>query len=89
MHKVIEYQVNYDLEVDIRYMGEENPGEHYFKLHRHFVELSFDDEESEAKAVVFPDGSIEVEEYDGCYIRDVEEAHIIGMVKEILEGKKI
>ena len=86
MNKSIEYQVSYDLTVDIRYIGEENPGEHYFKLHRHFTDLSFDDEEDEAKALVSPDGTIEVEAYTGGYIRDIEEAHIKGMMKEILEA---
>ena len=84
MNKSIEYQVSYDLTVDIRYIGEENPGEHYFKLHRHFTDLSFDDEEDEAKALVSPDGTMEVEAYDGGYVREEEEEAINEMMKEIL-----
>ena len=49
MNKVIEYEVSYDLQVEIKYIGEEEPNEHYFELHRHFPELTFDDEEDEAK----------------------------------------
>ena len=69
MKKNIDYEVCYDLSVEITYLGEENPGEHYFSLHRHFPELTFDDEEDEAKAVVFPDGKIEIESYEGGYLR--------------------
>ena len=85
MNKVIEYQVSYDLEVDIRYTGEENPGEHYFQLHRYWPDLTFDDEYDEAKAVVFPDGKIEIEAYDGCYLRDEEASAIGKMMEEILK----
>ena len=87
MQQVIQYEISYDLEVKISYIGEEEPGEHYFSLHRHFPELTFDDEEDEAKAVVFPDGKIEVESYDGGYIRDEEASAIGKMVEEILANK--
>lgn len=79
--KTIEYEVRYDLAVEISYLGEEDLGEHYFRLRRHWVDLTFDDEESEAKAVVFPDGTIEVEDYDGSYLR-VEEVEAIGKLME-------
>ena len=48
MKKTIDYEIHYDLSVEIIYLGEENPGEHYFSLHRHFPELPFDDEEDES-----------------------------------------
>jgi len=84
MKKNIDYEIHYDLSVEITYLGEENPGEHYFSLHRHFPELTFDDEEDEAKAVVFPDGKIEIESYEGGYLRDEEVEAIDKMMEEIL-----
>lgn len=84
MKKNIDYEIHYDLSVEITYLGEENPGEHYFSLHRHFPELTFDDEEDEAKAVVFPDGKIEIESYEGGYLRDEEVSAIGTMMEEIL-----
>lgn len=86
MKKNIEYEIHYDLSVEITYLGEEEPNEHYFTLHRHFPELTFDDEEDEAKAVVFPDGKIEVESYEGGYLRD-EEVEAIGKMMESILGK--
>ena len=87
MQQVIQYEISYDLEVEIKYIGEEDPGEHYFTLHRHFPELTFDDEEDEAKAVVFPDGKVEIESYEGGYLRDEEVAAIGKMMEEILANK--
>ena len=57
MNKVIEYEVRYDITSEIIYLGEENPGEHYFHTNRHWTELTFDDEEDEAKAIVNDKGS--------------------------------
>ena len=87
MIKTIEYEIHYDLSVEITYLGEEEPNEYYFKLHRHFPELTFDDEEDEAKAVVFPDGKIEIESYEGGYLRDEEVSAIGKMMEEILKNK--
>ena len=89
MKKTIDYEIHYDLSVEIIYLGEENPGEHYFSLHRHFPELTFDDEEDEAKAVVFPDGKIEIESYEGGYLRDEEVEAIGKMMEEILNKVSI
>lgn len=85
MNKTIEYQVSYDLEVNIVYIGEENPGEYYFKLHRHFPELTFDDESDEAKAIVNAAGEVEVEAYEGGYLRDEEVRALGQMVHEIVK----
>lgn len=84
MKKTIDYEIHYDLSVEMTYLGEEEPNEHYFSLHRHFPELTFDDEEDEAKAVVFPDGKIEIESYEGGYLRDEEASAIGKMMEEIL-----
>ena len=89
MHKTIEYEVSYDLVAEIRYIGEEEPGEYYFRIRRHWADLIWDDEEDEAKALVTPEGKIEVEAYDGGYVRDAEGNTIEEMMKEILESKKI
>jgi hypothetical protein len=86
MKKTIDYEIHYDLSVEITYLGEEEPNEHYFTLHRHFPELTFDDEEDEAKAVVFPDGKIEIESYEGGYLRD-EEVEAIGKMMEAILNK--
>ena len=86
MKKTIDYEIHYDLSVEITYLGEEEPNEHYFTLHRHFPELTFDDEEDEAKAVVFPDGKIEKESYEGGYLRD-EEVEAIGKMMEAILNK--
>ena len=52
MHKTIEYEVSYDLVAEIRYIGEEEPGEYYFRIRRHWADLIWDDEEDEAKALI-------------------------------------
>lgn len=71
MRKSIEYEVRYDIVSEISYLGLEE-GEHYFRIHRHWAELTFDDEEDEAKAVVFPDGKIEVEGYSSIRVEEVK-----------------
>lgn len=87
MNKVIEYKVSYDLEVDIRYLGEESPGEHYFSLHRYFPDRLFDDEDEEAKAVVTEEGTWNIEGYEQGYLREEEEGAINEMMKEIIKSK--
>lgn len=89
MNKTIEYEVSYDLVAEIRYIGEEEPGEHYFRIRRHWADLVWDDEEDEAKAIVTPEGKIEVEAYDGGYVRDEEVKAIGEMVQEIIKTQKI
>ena len=82
MNKTIEYPIQYDVVAEISYIGKEE-GEYYFKIHRHWAELTFDDEDDEAKAVVFPDGEIGLDGYD--YLRAEEEVAIKEMMKEILK----
>jgi hypothetical protein len=82
MKKTIEYEVRYDLAVEITYLGEENPGEHYFRLHRHWTELTFDDEEDEAIAYVDGEGKlVGIEGYD--YLRDEERQAIEEIMSQI------
>ena len=45
-HK-ISWQKCYDMESEITYLGEENPGEHYFKIVRRESENFFDPEDDE------------------------------------------
>lgn len=85
LSKEIEYEVHYDVVANIEYTGEENPGEYYFLITRHWTDLIFDDEESEALAIVNEKGEIEVEAYEG-YIRD-EEAAAIGKLMEQIVSK--
>ena len=82
MHRAIEYEVRYDIVSEIQYIGLEE-GEYYFKIHRHWTELTFDDEDDEAKAVVFPDGKIEVEGYSSIRVEEVKA--IEEMMQEILK----
>lgn len=85
MNKTVEYEVRYDLVAEISYLGEEEPNEHYFRIHRHWADLTFDDEDDEAKAVVFPDGKIEVEGYASIRIEEVKA--IEEMMQEIIAKK--
>ena len=88
MIEEIEYEVRYDIVATIRYVGEENPGEYYFRITRHWADLVFDDEEDEAFAIVNEKGEIELEGYDGGYIRDEEGAVMAKMMQEILANPK-
>jgi hypothetical protein len=89
MQKEIEYEVHYDVVATIEYTGEENPGEYYFRIMRHWVDLVFDDEDDEAYATVNEKGEIEIESYEGGYIRDEEASAIGKMVEEILANPKV
>ena len=83
MIKNIEYEVRFDIVSEITYLGEEEPREHYFKVRRHWAELTFDDEEDEAIAYVGDDGRVEVEGYSS--LRDEEDEAIKEMMQEILK----
>jgi len=88
MNKEIEYEVSYDVVATIEYTGEENPGEYYFRIMRHWVDLMWDDEEDEAYATVNEKGEIEIEAYEG-YIREEEVSAIGKMMEEILANPKV
>lgn len=88
MQKEIEYEVSYEVVATIEYTGEENPGEYYFRIMRHWVDLVFDDEEDEAYATVNEKGEIEIEAYEG-YLRDEEASAIGKMMEEILANPKV
>lgn len=51
------WQKCYDIESEIEYLGEENPGEHYFKIVRRETECFFDPEEDEC-SLLLEDGII-------------------------------
>ena len=87
MQKEIEYEVSYDVVATIEYTGEENPGEYYFRIMRHWVDLVFDDEEDEAYATVNEKGEIEIETYN-TRPRDEEVSAIGKMMEEILANLK-
>lgn len=89
MQKEIDYEVSYDVVATIEYTGEENPGEYYFRIMRHWVDLVFDDEDDEAYATVNEKGEIEIESYEGGYIRDEEASAIGKMMEEILANPKV
>ena len=84
MKKVIEYQICYDVESTVSYLGEENPGEHYFKISTVWVDGLFDAEEEEAFAIVNSDGEIVIEAYEGDYLREEAMEAIVELMKEII-----
>ena len=88
MQKEIEYEVHYDVVATIEYTGEENPGEYYFSIKRHWADLVFDDEEDDAFATVNEKGEVEIEAYEG-YLRDEEVSAIGKMMEEILANPKV
>jgi len=84
MQKVIEYEISYDIESTVSYLGEENPGEHYFKISRVWLEGMFDTEEHEAFAIMNEKGEIEIEPYEGAYLRDEEAGAIAQLMQELV-----
>lgn len=87
LQEEIEIEVTYNLVSLVSYVGEESPGEHKFSIQRHWVDLVFDDEE----AIAFVNinklnskGEVEVEAYDGDYIREEEEKAIDKILHEVL-----
>lgn len=77
------WQKCYDIESEIEYIGEENPGEHYFKITRRETENFFDPEEDEC-FVLLHEGNIDFEGYSSY--PSIEERTV---VYEILKEKKI
>ena len=52
MKHTISWQKCYDFDSEIEYLGEENPGEHYFKITRRETESFFDPEDDECFVLV-------------------------------------
>ena len=77
----ITWQKCYDMESEIEYLGEENPGEHYFSIKRREYEGFWDTEEDECYALV-EDGT--VVDYDGydSYPSDEERQAIWTILRE-------
>lgn len=80
----IEYQVCNSVVSTIKYLEEEDPGEHYFSVKRHWVEGTFDDEDDEAVAYVENGKVVEIEGYESGYVRDEERDVIEKIMIEIL-----
>lgn len=78
------WQKCYDIESEIEYLGEENPGEHYFKIVRRETECFFDPEEDECY-LLLEDGIVTGFEGYSMYPSIEEE----GTMKVILSEKKI
>ena len=89
MQKEIEYQVSYDVVATIEYTREENPGEYYFSIKRHWADLLWDDEEDEIIAYVEEGKVVEIEAYETGYVRDEERDVIEKMMEEILANPKV
>ena len=52
MKQILHWQKVYDMESEIEYLGEENPGEHYFSIKRRESEGFWDAEEDECFVLV-------------------------------------
>lgn len=61
-HK-INWQKSYDIQSEIEYLDEENPGEHYFSIVRRDDENLFDPEDDECCALVQDDKLVGYEGY--------------------------
>lgn len=82
-HK-ISWQKCYDMESEITYLGEENPGEHYFSINRRESEGFWDVEDDECYALVEDNIIIDFEGYSQ-YPSQEEES----MMKTILIEKGV
>jgi hypothetical protein len=82
MKNKISYEVSYDLEVTITYIGEKEPGEYHFEIERTWADLIFDDESETVQAAVFNGKPYLVKE---SHLRDEEESAIKDMMTEIIK----
>ena len=64
MKHTISWQKCYDMESEITYIGEENPGEHYFSIIRRESEGFWDTEEDECYYIIENRNVIGMEGYD-------------------------
>ena len=90
LQEEIQIEVTYELVSLVSYVGEETPGEYKFSIQRHWVDFFFDDEEAIAFVNVNKlndKGEVEIEAYDGDYIREEEERAIDRILGEILLKK--
>jgi hypothetical protein len=78
------WQKCYDIESEITYLSEENPGEHYFKIIRRETECFFDPEEDEC-ILLLEDGIVVGFEGYSSYPTIEEEV----VMKLILKEKNI
>ena len=84
----IEYEVCHSIVTTIKYLKEEEPGEHYFSVKRHWVESLFDDEDDEAIAYVEEGKVVEIEGYESGYVRDEERNVIEKIMIDVLANLK-
>ena len=84
----IEYEVSQSITATIKYLEEQEPGEHYFSIKRHWVESLFDDEDDEAIAYVEEGKVVEIEGYKSGYVRDEERDVIEKIMIDVLANPK-
>lgn len=82
MKATANWQKCYDMESEIEYLGEENPGEHYFGIKRRESEGFWDVEEDECYALV-EDGIIVDFEGYSTYPSEEEESVMKGILKQL------
>ena len=78
------WQKCYDIESEIEYLGEENPGEYYFKITRRETEGFWDVEEDECYYLVKDRMLVGIEGYDAIPSDEEQE-----MMEKILMEKNI
>lgn len=81
MKATVHWQKCYDLQSEIEYLGEENPGEHYFKITRVESESFFDPEDDECFIYVEDGKLVDTDGYD-TYPSEYELDLMESMLKE-------
>ena len=80
-HKIT-WQKCYDMESEITYLGESNPGEHYFSINRRESEGFWDVEEDECY-LLLEDGIVVGFEGYSSYPSEEEESVMKGILKQL------
>ena len=83
MEKKLEYEISYDIECTIKFIGISDKGSAMFSIYRSFPEGIFDGEEDEAEAIWEGDKVI-IEGY-GSVPNEQEQEVITQMMKELQE----
>ena len=84
MKATANWQKCYDMESEITYHGEENPGEHYFSINRRETEGFWDVEEDECYYIIENRNVIGMEGYDAIPSEEEQE-----VMEKILMEKNI
>lgn len=84
MKQILHWQKVYDMESEIEYLGEENPGEHYFSIKRRESEGFWDAEEDECFVLV---EDRKIVDFDGYSTHPSDEE--LEVMEKVLKEKNI